>query len=77
MSNNPRHKEKIYFVAAETAFKLRYSNHKRSFKFLKYKTDTELSSEVQRIEKTVLTPVITWEIVLLLTTLTQKDNTYA
>ena len=31
--------------------------------FLKYKTDTELSNEVWRMEKSVQTPVITWKIV--------------
>ena len=33
------YKSIYYFGTAETAFKLRYSNHQRSFKFLKYKTD--------------------------------------
>ena len=45
-SANPHYKEKIYFSTGETMFKLRYSNHQRSFKFLKYKADTELSSKV-------------------------------
>ena len=31
-STNPRYKGKIYFGTAETKFKLRYSNHQRSFK---------------------------------------------
>ena len=62
-STNPCYKEKICFSTAETIFKLRYSNHQSPFKFSKYKTDTELSTEVKRMEKSVLTPVITWEIV--------------
>ena len=45
-STNPHYKEKIYFDTVETTFKLRYSNNQRSFKFLKYKTDTELSNKV-------------------------------
>ena len=62
-STNPCYKEKICFSTAETIFKLRYSNYQSPFKFSKYKTDTELSTEVKRMEKSVLTPVITWEIV--------------
>ena len=46
MSTNPSYKEKRCFGTAETTFKVRYSNHQRSFKFLKYKTDIELSNEV-------------------------------
>ena len=62
-STNPYYKEKIYFGTAETTFKLRYSNRQRSFKFLKYKTDTELSNEVWRMKKSGQTQVITWKIV--------------
>ena len=45
-STNPHYKEKIYLGTAEIVFKLRHSNHQRSSKFLKYKTDTELSNKV-------------------------------
>ena len=62
-STNPHYKEKIFFSTAKTKFKLRYSNHQRSFKFLKYKTDTELSNEVWRMKKSGQTPVTTWKIV--------------
>ena len=62
-STNPHYKEKIYFRTAETTFKLRYSNHQRPFKFLKYKKDTELSNEVWRMKKSGQAPVITWKIV--------------
>ena len=44
-STNPCYKGKIYFGTAQTTFRLRYSNHQRMIKFLKYKTDTELSNE--------------------------------
>ena len=44
-------------------FKLRYPHHQRSFKFLKYKTDTELPCEVWQMEKSGQTPVTTWKIV--------------
>ena len=62
-STNPHYKEKIYFGTAETPFKPWYSNHQRSFTFLKYKTDTELSSEVWQMKMSGQTPVITWKIV--------------
>ena len=62
-STNPHYKEKIYFGAAETTFKLRYSNHQRSSKFLKYKTDTGLSSKVWQMKKSGQTPVITCKII--------------
>ena len=54
-STNPHYREKM--------FKLRYSNDQRSFKFLKYKTDTELSSKVWQMKKSGQTPVITWKII--------------
>ena len=50
-------------TSAETTFKLQYSIHQISFKFLKYKTDTELSKETWRMKKSGQTPVITREIV--------------
>ena len=60
-STNPHYKENIYFGTAETTFKLQYSNHQRSFKFLKHKIDTELSNEEWRMKKSGQTPVITWK----------------
>ena len=63
MSTDPRYKEKICFDTTETTFKLRHSNHQKSFKFLKYKTDIELSNEVWQIKKSGQTIAITWEIV--------------
>ena len=59
-STNPHYKEKIYFGTGEAMFKLRYSNHQRSFTFWKYKTDTELSKEVWQMKKSGQTPIITW-----------------
>ena len=47
----------------KTTFKLRHSNHQKSFKFLKYKADTKLSNKVQQIKKSGQTTVITWKIV--------------
>ena len=62
-STNLHYKEKIYFGTAETTFKLWYSNHQRSFKFSKYKTDTELFNQVWQMKKSGQTIVITWKIV--------------
>ena len=62
-SINPHCKEKICFSTAETTLKLQYSNHQRSFKFLKHKADTELSGEVWQMKKSRQILVITWEIV--------------
>ena len=61
LSTNPCYKEKIYFGATETTFKLPYSNHQTSFKLSKYKKDTELFNEVWRMKKYGQTPVITWK----------------
>ena len=69
-SNNPHCKEKSYFDKAEATLKFPHSNHQRPFKFLKYKTDIELSSEVWWIKKSGQEPVITWEIV-------QKCSSYS
>ena len=62
-STNPHYKDKIYFGTGETMFKMRYSNHQRSFTFWKYKTDTELSKEVWQMKMFGQTPIITWRIV--------------
>ena len=37
-------KTKIDYGVCETAFKLRYENHKKTFNNIKYQTDTELSN---------------------------------
>ena len=38
-STNSHYKEKIYFSTGKSTFKPQYSNHQRSFQFLKHKTD--------------------------------------
>ena len=43
-------KTKVYYCVSETAFKLRYANHKKSFNKIKYQTDTELSNEYWNIK---------------------------
>ena len=36
---------KTYYGPCDTAFKLRYANHKKTFNNIKYQTDTELSNK--------------------------------
>ena len=47
--NEENSKTKIYYGVSETAFKLRYANHKKTFNNIKYQTDTELSNEYWNI----------------------------
>ena len=54
--------EKIYMGIAETTFKKRYSNHKRSFNLPAYKNDTELSKEFWKIKRRNSVPQIKWRI---------------
>ena len=64
LSNNILYKEnltlktenyesKIYCGISETKFKSRYSNHQKSFKNRKYKTDTELSNEIWKLKEQI------------------------
>ena len=39
--NEENSKTKIYYGVSETAFKLRYANHKKTFNNIKYQTDTD------------------------------------
>ena len=43
--NEENSKTEICYGVSETAFKLRYVNHKKTFNKIKYQTDTELSKE--------------------------------
>jgi hypothetical protein len=54
--------EKSYIGVSETPFKLRYANHVKSFKILKYKNDTELSKQVWKLKDENLNPVVRWKI---------------
>ena len=55
-------KTKIYYGVSETAFKLRYANHKKTFNNIKYQTDTELSNEYWNIISANKTSNISWKI---------------
>ena len=61
-SNLENNKEKIYKGICDTTFKLRYANHKKTFNYLKYKTDTELANELWEIKLLNGTPTIKWNI---------------
>ena len=60
-SANPLYKENVYFNKAETEIKLQHLNQKMPFKFIKHKTDTNISNKVWQIKKSKKAPVITWE----------------
>ena len=47
---------------SETAFKLTYANHKKTFNNIKYQTDTELSNEYWNIISANKTSNESWEI---------------
>ena len=55
-------KTKVYYGVSETAFKLRYANHKKTFNNIKYQTDTELSNEYRNIISANKTSNISLEI---------------
>ena len=48
--NEQNYNQHIYIGIAETKFKKRYSNHKRSFNLAVYDNDTELSKEFWKIK---------------------------
>jgi len=60
--NEPTYIPKNYLGSAETTFKLRYANHKKTFNYEKYENDTELSKEVWRLKRKGYTPKVTWTI---------------
>ena len=60
--NEQTYGENIYIGIAETTFKKRYSNHKRSFNLAVYQNDTELSKEFWKIKRRNSVPKIKWRI---------------
>ena len=60
--NERTYDEKIYIGIAETTFKKRYGNHKRSFNLPAYKNDTELLKEFWKIKRRNSVPQIKWRI---------------
>ena len=61
-SNKQTYGKNIYIGIAETTFKKRHSNHKRSFNLLTYKNDTELSKEFWEIKRRNFVPKIKTDI---------------
>ena len=57
-SNLPNYHYKIYYGTNEGTFKLRYSNHKKSFNHEIYRTDTELSKEYWKLKNLNAQPQI-------------------
>jgi len=60
---DPAYIEKRYIGLAETTFKKRYANHKKSFNTERYENETELSKEVWILKRRHLTPSVHWKIV--------------
>ena len=61
-TNEENPKTKIYYGVCETAFKLRYANHKKTFNNIKYQTDTKLSNEYWNKISANKTSNVSWEI---------------
>ena len=53
---------KVYYGNCEIKFKLRYTNHKKSFNHRNHKSDTDLSNNFWKIEDNERSTNITWEI---------------
>ena len=61
-SNKPNYEPQNYIGLAETNFKKRYANHKKSFNHQKYENDTVLSKELWKLKSENFTTNITWKI---------------
>ena len=61
-TNEKNPKTKNYYGVCETAFKLRYANHKKTFNKNKYQTHTKLSNKYWNIISENKTSNISWEI---------------
>ena len=61
-STTEHYRNKIYDGISEAKFKLRYTNHGKSLKNRKYKTDSELSNEIWKLKEQNKNVDISWEI---------------
>ena len=59
----PDEEDKVYIGAAATTFKLRWSNHKTSFKHRKYEYDTEISKYIWQMADKGKECSIKWKII--------------
>jgi hypothetical protein len=57
-----QHEQKIYYGLCEGEFKARYSNHLKSFKHEKYKSDTELSKYIWELKSKNCQFNVSWTI---------------
>ena len=62
-STETNYEPKVYIGLAETTFKKRYANHKKSMNHKKYENETELSKEYWKIKEHNHAPKLTWEII--------------
>ena len=62
-SNIPNYQPKKYIGLCEGTFKKRFTSHKSSFNFERYKNSTALSTEVWRIKQMDGEPEIKWRVV--------------
>jgi predicted GIY-YIG superfamily endonuclease len=58
---DPTYKPRKYIGSAETTFKKRFANHKKSFNIEKYQNETELAKEVWRLKRKNMSPCVSWE----------------
>ena len=52
-----------YVGLAETTFKKRYANHKKSFNIERYENETELSKSFWKLKRKNKDPKVTWKII--------------
>ena len=52
-----------YIGLAETTFKKRFSNHKKSFNHERYENETELSKQYWKFKRQNKNPTVSWKIV--------------
>ena len=72
-SSQDTYQHKIYYDITKTKFKQWYANHKKSFKYEKHQSNTELLNELWNIKNSNYTPNIGWEV--LWKQLTYNPNT--
>ena len=73
VTNTVDNEEKIYIGLTENKFKERYSNHKSSFRYDKYKNSTELSKYVWQLQDQNKIPIIKWRIIKVINSNIKSD----
>ena len=62
-TDDDNYQPKIYIGLAETTFKKRFANHKKSFNHEKYENETELSKEYWKQKRENKNPRVSWRII--------------